>query len=239
MTTLQLKRQNNIGSYSKGSICVRHLATLLLSIVILVFPVYAGAVVSSHFVDISVPITNKILNNSDSVRSKDSIEQMVDTSCGCHPSLPLEIAASSIISGVPAYWGYRAFFDDRSGFRPETGLIPLSWLLYMVSLAPVAAWTSHCDASPWHTLWIGFGSQIVCSLLYEAAYGHNHVLNLYKINWPEYFALGVAPTVIASLVYNQFLHCRPKSAQGSDQGMYLMPSVNVDKSAALNFGMRF
>ncbi len=179
---------------------------------------------------------------SDTVKSTDSTKQLIESACKCHPSLPLEILASSLITGIPAYWGYRAFFDDTLGFAPQIGLIPISFFLYIVSLAPVAEWTSGCKANAWNSVWIGFGSQITCALLYDVAYGHSHILNLYKINWPEYFALGVVPTIITSFIYNLFLHPKPPkngNGSGSDEGMYLMPSVNGGKSFALNFGMRF
>ncbi len=179
----------------------------------------------------------------DSVQSTDSAKRVSDTSCDCHPSLPLEIVTSSLIWGIPAYWGYRGAVDDTAigSLKVWPAIIAVSIILPLISLAPVANWTSGCEASWWHTLWIGFGSNIACTILYEVAYGHDHVLNVNKFNWPEYAALGVAPTVIASLVYNQFLRSCAKETDehSTDQGMYFLPSVNVDKSVSMNFGLRF
>jgi hypothetical protein len=173
----------------------------------------------------------------------DSSKPISDTSCLCHASLPLEIATSSLIWGVPAYWGYRGAVDDTtiSSLKAWPFVVLVSAFLPLISLAPVASWTSGCEENCLNSVWIGFGSSILCTALYAAVYGHDHVLDINKFNWPEYAALGVAPTVITSLWYNIFLHPRPKDNDGhnSDRGMYLLPSVSGDKSLALNFGMRF
>ena len=175
-----------------------------------------------------------------SVTAHNSLQRPSDTLCRCHPSLPLEIVASSLIAGLPAYFGYRAFFDDTFAFQPEIGLIPVSFLGYMLALGFTAAWTAGCDANWWNAVWIGFGSNVAVSLLYGAVYGNTHILNINKINWPEYLALGVAPTVLASVVYNQFLHPHQEERHhSSDDGMYLLPAVGGDKSLSLNFGVRF
>ena len=179
----------------------------------------------------------------DSVKSTDSATRIADTACGCHPSIPLEIVASALTVGMIEYWASRVIFDDTFKVQDAgPALIGPALLLYMATLAPVANWTSGCDANAWNTVWIGFLSQAVYIDLYGVIYGFKHVLNIYKFNWPEYLALGVAPTVITSLWYNIFLHPRPPKDEGVrsyDQGMYLLPSVNGDKSVALNFGMRF
>ncbi len=177
-----------------------------------------------------------------SVESTDSATKMCDTSCGCHPSIPLEIAASALTVGMIEYWASRVYFDDTfKAMDVGALLIAPALLLYMATLAPVANWTSGCDANAWNTVWIGFLSQVACIDLYGVSYGFKHVLNIYKFNWPDYLALGVAPTVITSLWYNIFLHPRPKDLDDhkSYQGMYLLPSLNSDKSVALNFGLRF
>ncbi len=206
-------------------------------------------IASAQFRD-SLPATDAIQANSmvvsyvvrDSVESTDSAKRVSDTSCDCHPSLPLEIAASALTVGMIEYWASRVIFDDT--FKVQDAgplLIAPALLLYMVTLAPVANWSSGCDANAWNAVWIGFLSQAACIDLYGVAYGFKHVLNIYKFNWPEYLALGVAPTVITSLWYNIFLHPRPKDTDEhkSDQGMYLLPSLNPDKSVSMNFGLRF
>jgi hypothetical protein len=162
-----------------------------------------------------------------------------DSSCTCRPNIPLEIAASSLIVGVLEYEITRDFFDNTvRGQHGGPALIVPGLFLYMVSLAPVAEWTSSCEANAWNTLWIGLISHAVCTLGYGIAYGSSHVLNINKFIWPEYLALGVAPAVLTSVWYNRFLHPSEKE-KNSDQGMYLLPSVNGSKSMSLSFGMRF
>ncbi|GEM_PF-4081028 len=171
--------------------------------------------------------------------SSDSVKRASDTACNCQPSIPLEIATSSLVVGVLEYESSRVIFDDTLPQQnASAALIAPTLLLYMLSLAPIANWTSGCDANAWNTVWIGFLSQVTSIAVYGASYGFTHVLNLNKFYWPEYLALGVVPAAITSLWYNIFLHPRPKD-HNSDQGMYLIPSVNGEKSLALNFGMRF
>jgi hypothetical protein len=105
----------------------------------------------------------------------------------------------------------------------------------MVSLAPIASWTSGCEASYWHTLWIGFGTEAASLVVYGGIYGFQHRLNIYRFNFPEYLALGVLPSLGASLLYNLFLHCPDKK----DQSMYIIPSISGKNMASLNFMMQF
>jgi len=185
-----------------------------------------------------IGVTHRV---SDSVNSTKALAGMPDSVCSCHASLPLEIAVSSVFAGVLAYEGYRALFDAPRGISPNFELAVFSPLCYVVSLAPAAEGSSGCAANWWNAAWIGLVSNGLCTGLYSAAYGHNHILNIEKFNWPEYLALGVAPTILASLMFNVFLHPRPKEkdAPSPDQGMYLLPSVGWDKSVAMNFGIRF
>jgi hypothetical protein len=96
----------------------------------------------------------------DSVESADSAKKITDTTCACHPSIPLEIAASALTVGMIEYWTTRIIFDDTFEVMDVGGLlIGPALLLYMATLAPVANWTSGCEANAWNTVWIGFLSQ--------------------------------------------------------------------------------
>jgi hypothetical protein len=173
----------------------------------------------------------------------DTATSSADTGCECRPNIPLEIAGSALIWGVPAYWGYRGIFDDTTKYFPAgPAIIAISLFLPLVSLAPIAKWTSGCDANWIHALVVGFGSNLLCTLAYGIAYGNHHPLNYHRINWPEYLALGLIPTVIATYVYNLFL--RPKSPFAAeptepDQGTYFLPSVLPNKTFGFNFGIHF
>jgi hypothetical protein len=160
----------------------------------------------------------------------------------CRPNIGLQIATASALWGFPAYWGYRAFFDDPNAFAPEIGIIGAAIFLPVLTVAPVARWTSSCDANWWNALWIGFASDVVCSIAYGVIYGNTHVLNYFKFNWPEYFALGVAPAVLTTVVYNMFLSPKVEvhsDEPDDDQGMIVLPSVGPDKSFGLSLGVRF
>jgi hypothetical protein len=170
----------------------------------------------------------------------DSIRHTLDTSCECSPSVAAEIAASSLTVGVLEYLSTRVMFERAFGDATENpALFPPALLLYLVTLAPVAEWTSGCEANIWNTVWIGFLAQAGCMALYGLGYGLHHQLDPNKIYVGEYLALGFAPAVITSLWYNHFLHTRPKDDRNSDQGMYLLPFVGADQSLSLNFGVRF
>src|SRR5579863_1305347 len=86
-----------------------------------------------------------------------------DSICSCKPSLPIEIAAASIFCGIPAYWGWRGLFDydPNQSYSFNAILIPPFLFLLMLSLGPIAEWTSGCEASWWHALWIVFGTTTI------------------------------------------------------------------------------
>ncbi len=159
-----------------------------------------------------------------------------DTICSCKPSLPIEIAVTSIIYGVPSFWIWRVFFDyDRKGVSDARIIyMPVSLFLLMFSLGPIAEWTSGCEASYWNTLWIGLGSELIGWTIY-AGYGFQRPQNIYKFNLPEYVALGIVPSVASVFIYNLFLHPKEKN----DHIMYLIPSFGEKNTASLNFMMQF
>ena len=165
----------------------------------------------------------------------------LDTACNCHPSLPIEIAASTVFAGTLGYLTCRSFFDGDPKIYTYFGLAWLVPIAYVVSLGPAGELSSGCQASWWHAAWIGTLSSAVCTGVYAAVYGNKHALDIHSWYWAEFAALGIAPSVIASLVFNLFLHPELKKSESpnSDQGMYLLPSVSWGKSAALNFGFRF
>ncbi len=176
-----------------------------------------------------------ILNLQDGVcQVKDSSTQ--DTICDCKASLPLEIGVTSIVWGIPSYWLWRIPFDhDTTMEYNPSGILTLpSLFLLMLTLGPIAELTSGCEASWWHTLWIGLGSSIVSFIAYGGVYGFDHSLNPYKFNFPEYLALGVFPAVASSVIFNQFLHPPEK-----DQSMFIFPSIGSQNSASLNFMYKF
>jgi hypothetical protein len=163
----------------------------------------------------------------------------VDT-CACKPSLPIEIAATSIIWGIPTYWIWRSGFDrDSSGYKPTGILIIPSLFLLMPVLGFTAEWTSGCEASHWHTLWIGLVTGATAFVLYGAFYGfsHSQITNeFYRFNLIDYLALGVVPSVASTLIFNLFLHCPEKKG---DQSMLIYPTVGLDKTASLNVMLKF
>jgi len=71
-----------------------------------------------------------------------------DMDHSCKPSLPIEIVATSIFCGIPAYWGWRGLFDydPKQSYSFNAILIPPSLFLLMLSLGPIAEWTSGCEA---------------------------------------------------------------------------------------------
>ena len=168
----------------------------------------------------------------------DSRLDIKDTVCSCKPSLPLEIAATSIIWGMPIYWAYRGSYPKDSTQVTSAGIVILpSLFLLMISLGPIAEWTSGCEASWWHTLWIGLGTSLITGLAYGSIYGFKHPVSYqdFKFKVIDYLALGVLPSVGSCLIYNLFLH----PSQKKDQGFYLYPSVDGKNTASLNFMMQF
>jgi hypothetical protein len=161
-----------------------------------------------------------------------------ETLCSCSPSLPLEIGISSIMWGIPIYWAYRGSYPKDSAHVTSAGIIIIpSLFLLMLSLGPTAEWTSNCEASWWHTLWIGLGTSFVSGMVYGTLYGFKHPVDYhdFKFNFVDYFALGVVPTVGATLIYNLFLHPTEKK----DHSMYLIPSFKGNNTASVDFIMKF
>ena len=170
-------------------------------------------------------------------QTKDSLEK--NTVCSCMPSLPIEIAATSIIWGFPTYSICRNFFfkDSIPKISPAVLVVPSLFLL-MISLCPTSEWTSKCEASWWHTLWIGLLTESFCTVIYGALTGlinHPTEAKSYKINIPDYIALGLIPSVASVFIYNSFLHPSEKK----DHSMLLLPSFSGKNTASLNFMMQF
>ncbi len=168
--------------------------------------------------------------------SQDTIERTpAKEECNCKASLPLEIGVTSIVWGVPSYWSWRVVFDrDSSAINPTTLFIGPSLFLLMLTLGPIAELTSGCEASWWHTLWIGLGSSILAVIAYMP-YGFSHPLNPYKFNLPEYLVTGALPAVASSIIFNLFLEPSPDK----DKAFFVFPSFGSENSASLNFMYKF
>ncbi len=161
-----------------------------------------------------------------------------DTLCSCSPSLPLEIATTSIIWGLPIYWAYRGSYPKSSKDVTYSGVVIIpSLFLLMFTLGPISELTSKCEASWWNTLWIGFGTSLITGLAYGSVYGFKHPITYseFSFNAVDYLALGVLPSVSSCLIYNLFLHPR----ENNNHSMYLLPSFGGKNTASLNFMMQF
>lgn len=166
---------------------------------------------------------------------KDSIKDI----CSCKPSLPLEITATSIIWGIPTYVIWRwTFLKNSSTTNGAGALVGPSLFLLMLSLGTTSEWTSDCEASWWHTLWIGLGTGFTSAIIYGAAtnsFNHPGNLKTYKVNIPDYLALGLAPSIASVFIYNLLLHPKEKK----DQSLYVIPTFGGKNTASLNFMMQF
>ena len=162
-----------------------------------------------------------------------------DDTCSCKPSLPLEILATSVIWGFPTYWIWHNLIDyTPPNLQPNFTIVlwfPAQFLL-MFSLGPVAEWTSGCEASYWHTLWIGLGTSLITTTYYVSVTNYSKATyNPYKFNFGQYLILGVVPSVASTFIYNLFLH--PKEMQ--NQSFMIFPSIDRQNQACLNIVGRF
>lgn len=130
----------------------------------------------------------------------------------CSPSIPLEIAASAIIWGLPSYFISRPIFhhDTAEAFYGGGIFLPLSYFLLMFSLGPTAEWTSDCEASYWHILWIGAATHLATLLTYGALHGRDNEPQ-YRFDFAEYLILSVIPATVSTFIYNSFLEPATKT----------------------------
>jgi hypothetical protein len=141
-------------------------------------------------------------------------------SCVCSPSIPLEIAASSIVWGLPSYLIARSVIhQDTTSPNVGIGFLLLTPVLLAYSLGPVAEWTSGCKASYWNLAWIGLSTQVLVLISYAALHEKNHT-DIHKFRIEDYLILGVLPSVASSLIFNLFLDCPMNSQKSSsDTGL--------------------
>ena len=171
-------------------------------------------------------------------QAKDSV--IHDTICSCKPSLPIEIAATSLTWGIVNTWIWRGTFikQDATEFANiQVFLFPEALFLLMFTLGPISEWTSVCETSWWNTLWIGLSTAIASDLIYGSIYGFQQAgdVNHIKYKLQDYFFLGILPSAGSCLIYNLFLHPKEKK----DQSMYLIPFFGGKNTASLNFMMQF
>ncbi len=168
-------------------------------------------------------------NKTDSV-AKDSV-------CDCKANLPLEIGVTSLVFGVPSYYLWRSLMNIRpdSLFDFSYGLIPESLFLLMFTLGPIAEGTSGCQASNWHTLWIGFSSTLISSIVYFVASGSQPKIRSTNFDIVQYAMLGFVPSVASSIIFNKFL----KPIVNKNQSFLIFPSIGRENQACLNMIGRF
>ncbi len=173
-------------------------------------------------------------------QDRDNVAVRKDTICDCKPSLPIEIAATSLIWGLPTYVLWRGAYDfDSNGYALKNILLLPTWFLLMPVLGYSAELTSGCEASHWHALWIGIVTGAVSFVIYGGFYGFEHrevKSTFHKFNFIDYLALGVLPSVASVLIFNLFLE---PPEEGGNQGMLIFPSIGLDNSASLNLMMKF
>ena len=169
-------------------------------------------------------------------QSHDSQLAVKDTICPCKPSLPIEIAVTSILWGYPNYVIWRStLLRDTTAVNANAVLIGPSLFLLMFTLGPISELTSDYEGSWWHTLWIGLYTGGMSALLFNAFTKKPPEYHSYKFNIPDYLALGLAPSLASVFIYNLFLHPR----ENSNHSMYLLPSFGIKNTASLNFMMQF
>ncbi len=175
--------------------------------------------------------TMNAYNKTDNV-AKDSV-------CDCKPNLALEIGVTSILWGMPTFWAWRGLSDRDTNvyLDPRSMLIIPSAILLMFTLGPIAEWTSGCEVSYWHAVWIGWATPVIPALIYYGVYGEKHPHNIYKFYLPEYLAIGVVPSIATILIFNQFLH--PNEKQNQSQSLFIFPSIGRENQACLNVVGRF
>lgn len=177
---------------------------------------------------------NTTATKTELLSSLDSTKTVADT-CDCKPSLPLEIGASSIVWGIPAYWIVESLIhkDTSEKFNAAGVFIPISYFLLMYSLGPTAEWTSGCKASYWHLLWIGLATHLTTTIVYGTILNSN--LNggssndIHKFVFRDYLVVSVLPSIASTLIFNTFLHTPSK-----DQSVIIFPTVGGKNTASVN-----
>lgn len=189
---------------------------------------------SEHYKSLSLPLSEMqdihYINKVDTIVKNDS--------CDCKPSLPLEIVSASIIWGFPTYWIWHTQLDytpPNHGPNVATIFLYPAQFLLMFTLGPIAEWTSGCEASYWHTLWIGLGTSCFTAIFYGGVTNFKPTYNPYRFNFGQYLILGVVPSVASTFIYNLFLH--PKEMQ--NQSFMIFPSIDRQNQACLNIVGRF
>ncbi len=178
--------------------------------------------------------------NSAYCQIKDSSFIAKDTICSCKPSLPLEIAATTLTWGLANTWIWRGTFIKQNAAEfanIQVFLFPEALFLLMLTLGPVSEWSSGCEASWWNTLWIGLSTAIVSDLIYGGIYGFQQQGNVSHVKYQlkDYLFLGILPSMGSCLLYNLFLHPQEKK----EHSMYILPSFGGKNTASMNFMMTF